>query len=99
GSGWTELRGDRARSGTRSVVGGPAEGTARQDVPAPAGAESDDPEAGGRRTAIRNPDYSGSRGADCRQAGAGTDLRGGSGVVCLRLSTQTQRSGGGSEST
>ncbi|MER8849440.1 reverse transcriptase domain-containing protein [Mesorhizobium australicum] len=37
----------------------------------------DAPEAGGRRAPARHPAYPGSGGSDCRQAGAGTDIRGG----------------------
>ena len=55
-----------------------------------AGAAGDDPEAGGRRTAARHPDDSGSGGSDRRQAGAGTDLRGGLRGQCLWLSAPTR---------
>src|SRR6185312_10980994 len=48
------------------------------------------PKPGGqRRAATWHPDHSGSRGADCRQASAGADLRGGSRSQRLRLPPET----------
>jgi len=60
-----ELRGHRVEgsSGTDGMVERTREGTARQNVPATARAEGDDPEAGGRRAGARNPDHSGPGGA------------------------------------
>ena len=48
-----------------------------EDVPAPAGATGDDPEARRRRAAARHTDDPGPGGADRRETGAGADLRGG----------------------
>ena len=48
------------------------------------------PKPGGRRTPARHPDDSGSGGSDRRQAGAGTDLRGGLRGQCLWLSARTR---------
>ena len=77
-------------AGVERVAGGPARGTRLEDVPATAGATGDDPEAGGRRTPARHPDDPGPGGSDRRQAGAGTDLRGGLRGQCLWLSARTR---------
>src|SRR6266487_1509335 len=73
GSGWTELLGNRvARLGGMAAwhQGGPS----RQDVSTTSRAAGDDPKARRRRTATRYSDYTGSGGADSRQAVAGANL-------------------------
>ena len=65
-----------------------SEGPRCEDVPAGTGAAGDDPEARWRRAAARHPDDPGPGGADRRQAGAGTDLRGGLRARGLWLSAQ-----------
>src|SRR5215469_10164482 len=51
-----------------------------------AGAPGDDPEAEwGRRASARYSDHPGPCDSDCRQDGAGADLRGGLRRQCLRL--------------
>ena len=47
-----------------------------RDLSVPAGATGDDPESRWRRAAARYPDEPGPGGADRRQTGAGTDIRG-----------------------
>ena len=76
GSGRGELRGDRGRR-AGGVARGTADGARREDVPSGTGATGADPEARRWRARARHPDDPGPGGADCRQAGAGTDLRGG----------------------
>ena len=78
-------------AGVEAWLAGLREELRREDVPAPAGATGDDPEAWRRRTSARHPDDSGSGGSDRRQAGAGTDLRGGPRGQCLWLSARPQR--------
>src|ERR1700731_1826450 len=79
--------------GPGEVAGGPARGTGFEDVPARSGAAGVDTEAGRRRATPRHSDDPGSGGPDCRQARAGTDLRGGFRGQCLRLPPRS-RSGG-----
>jgi hypothetical protein len=51
------------------------------------------------RDRVVDTDDSGSSGTDCRQAGAGANLRGGFRPECLWLSTETERAGCDPEST
>src|SRR5712692_8437321 len=73
GRGWTELPGNRIAG-----FGGMAERhqrrPSRQDVSTTGRATGDDPEARRRRTATRYSYYTGSGGADSRQAVAGANL-------------------------
>ena len=71
-------------SGLERLAGGAARGTGFEDVPARSGAAGDDPETGRRRATARHSDDPGSGGPNCRQARAGTDLRGGLRGQCLR---------------
>src|SRR5262244_1361543 len=79
--------------GRERVAGGAARGTGFEGVPARSGAASVHTEAGRRRATARHSDDPGSGGPDCRQARAGTDLRGGLRGQCLRLPPRS-RSGG-----
>src|SRR6516225_8288907 len=87
-----DLCGDRS-IGPGEVAGGAARGTGFEGVPARSGAASVHTEAGRRRATARHSDDPGSGGPDCRQARAGTDLRGGLRGQCLRLPPRS-RSGG-----
>src|SRR5579864_4720820 len=84
------IRADRSRRVGR-VVNGFEEGTARQDVPGTTGAAGDAAEAGWRRAATGDSDHTGPSGAASRQAGAGTDLRGGPGAERLWVSSAAER--------
>jgi hypothetical protein len=77
-------------AGWRNWLSGWARNCARRRI-GPAGAAGDDPKARRRRASARHPDDPGPGGADRREAGAGADLRGGSGTGRLRLSAETQR--------
>src|SRR5207245_3602031 len=92
GRGQGALRGHRG-VGPGGVAGRTEEGATDGDVPATAGETSDDSEARRRRATARHPDDSGPGGADGRETGAGTALRGGSEQQCLRLPTGAQRPG------
>src|ERR671928_2212800 len=85
-----ELRGDRG-DGAGGVAGSSPGRPRGEDVQTPAGATGDDPQARRQRAAARHSDHSGPGGSDCRQAGAGADLRGGSRSQCLRLPPGTGR--------
>src|SRR5215831_3219020 len=92
GSGWPDIPGNRVEW-VGEMAGWHQGRTTRKDVPAATGATGDDPEAWGRGKTARDTDHSGPSGADCRQAGAGADLRSGFRSECLWLSTETERAG------
>src|SRR5215472_11067536 len=74
--GWPHVLGNRDARAS-GVAGWYQGGTSREDVSATTSATGYDSEAWGRGTTARDTDHSGPGGADCRQAGAGVDLRGG----------------------
>ena len=56
------------------------------------------PKPGGGERPLGIPTHTGPGGTDRRQTGAGADLRGGYGTLCLWLPTEAQRAGRDSES-
>src|SRR4029450_11461982 len=73
----------------------PARATGPEEVTAQPGAAGDDPEAGWRRASARHSNHPGSRGANCRQDCAGTDLRGRPRGQCLWLPSRSRGGGCG----
>src|SRR5258708_38272564 len=74
--------------------GRPQRGTAEQDVPTTTSATGADPEAWRRRAGTGDTDDTGPGGANRCAVDLGTDLGGGPGAECLRVSSAEEGAGG-----